>query len=236
MKHIAALALAACVLSACAVDLGTVEQSVETATLDVITTATGATDSQFGIRVLNSLNTGASNGGIQVRNEASNSGPKWAIHAVANGFNGNNWGLLVGAKNATNNIALQTNHGDVVLNADSGQSRLIRNVTLGSSNDHLRTLWGHSSLLGAAPMLACGIGATVVGVDVGGVLTTGSDATSCVLTFSRTFNREVSCVVTARSGTPVAYAVTGTALTLVSVESSAKYDYRCDCIGGGGCQ
>lgn len=220
--------LTACVGS----DLSTAEQPVETYAEWLI--APGGGDVNYSLLVDNGVDTGTHNYGIQVRNQAS-SGQKFGIHVNANGANGTNYGILVGASNGQNNRALQTNHGDVILNADSGKTQITRNVSLGSTNDHLRTLWGHSSLMGTAPTIACGAGASVVGVDAGGVVTAG-DALSCTLTFSRAFNREVSCTVTARDGVLVSYSVAGTALTLTSAAVGSRYDYRCDCIGGGGCQ
>lgn len=232
--------LATTLLSCVTDELDTVSVSQEAALpqagLTIVAPDHGTpTSTNYALYVLNSLATGAANYGIQVKNEASNNGPKFALHAVANGANGTNYGLLVGASNGGNNVALKTNHGDVILNADSGLFRANRNTTLGSTNDHTRTSWGHGSIRGTAPNLACGTGATVVGTDSRGVVRIGFDATACAITFSRPYARETTCTVTARDGEPFQYDVTGTQLALAAVSPGAAYDYSCDCVGGGGC-
>lgn len=85
----------------------------------------------------------------------------------------------------------------------------------------------------AAPALtSCGGGTpTIVGNDLAGVVTTGTSATGCVVTFASAKSAVPACVVTHQvapaTSTP-AYSVTATAITLVQAsQSSVKFNYVC---------
>lgn len=197
----------------------------------------GAEDGvNYGLIVDNNLDDGTLNYGVQVRNSSDASGTHYGLHVNTDGFGGANFGILAGATNGTANVALQTNHGDVVLNAQSGVFRTnATSVSLGATNLAKVFRWGHDIAMGTSPAPACGTGAIVTGTDSRGVITAGSDASSCVLTFSRTFSRTVTCIVTPRDGVVVPYAVSSTSLTLPSVAPGSSYDFSCSCVGSPSC-
>lgn len=216
-------------------DFAAVEQPISYA--EWLIAPGGAADGvNYGLIVDNNTSDGTLNYGIQVRNSSTASGQHFGLHVNTNGISGGtNYGILVGADGGAQNVALKTNHGDVVLNAESGVMRSNGNTTLGSTNSNLRTGWGHESVRGNPPTLNCGTGAVVTGADTRGFVTAGGDAASCVLTFSRTFYRSVSCIVTARDAVAPTYQVSNTAL-VIAVAPSATYDYDCECVGGASCQ
>jgi hypothetical protein len=74
----------------------------------------------------------------------------------------------------------------------------------------------------------CGTSPTVTGGSTAFVVTTGSGATGCILTFSGTKTNVPTCVVSGQNSTEFAYTVSATAITLGSgTAASTKYDVIC---------
>lgn len=88
---------------------------------------------------------------------------------------------------------------------------------------------GHLRSTGTAPTLtSCGTSPTIAGGDLAGVVTTGSGATTCTITFSRTFTSAPSCyfLPTGTATMPV-YTVSATAITVTTDIASTTYSYGC---------
>jgi hypothetical protein len=90
---------------------------------------------------------------------------------------------------------------------------------------------------GTAPAAtSCGSSPTVTGTNQAGKIITGSGATGCILTFHAGtvwLSNDVTCVVTARSGTQPSYTPALTTLTLNTAAASATYDYWCTATSNG---
>jgi hypothetical protein len=90
---------------------------------------------------------------------------------------------------------------------------------------------------GTAPAAtSCGSSPTVTGTNQAGKIITGSGATGCILTFHAGtvwLSNDVTCVVTARSGTQPSYTPASTTLTLNTAAASATYDYWCTATSNG---
>jgi hypothetical protein len=94
------------------------------------------------------------------------------------------------------------------------------------------TVKGHSLVAGATPVLSsCGSSPAVSGSDNAGLITTGSGATACTLTFATAYVAEPYCTVTGESAT-VTYSKTKSAIT-ISAGAGVKIDYQCIGQSGG---
>lgn len=80
----------------------------------------------------------------------------------------------------------------------------------------------------APALTSCGTSPAVVGSDVAGVVTTGSAATTCTITFARTYTTAPSCyfLPTGTATMPV-YTVSATAITVATDIASTVYNYGC---------
>jgi hypothetical protein len=139
------------------------------------------------------------------------------VTATAGGTTGNNW--------------TTTGTGDLV----SGDALTVaNNATLGDANPDTVNEWGHIVAQGTAPGLTtCGTSPTITGSDSAGYFTTGSGATTCTITFSRTWTVAPSCVVeTSGSATEPTYTVSATAITTTVDIASTKYFYICSGVTG----
>lgn len=90
---------------------------------------------------------------------------------------------------------------------------------------------------GGTPVLsACGTTPAIVGSDTAGVVTMGTTATGCVITFATAYVGVPFCVVTWQA-TPLAsqsYTVTATAITTVQTSTSSNLlNYTCIARSGG---
>ena len=105
-------------------------------------------------------------------------------------------------------------------------------LTLGpaQSNGELSiTGTAHLKGVGTAPALtSCGTSPSIAGSDVAGVVTTGSGATTCTLTFAATYTTAPSCffLPTGTATMPV-YTVSATAITVTTDIASTVYNYGC---------
>lgn len=99
---------------------------------------------------------------------------------------------------------------------------------------HLRS--GPDQTGGAAPALStCGTGPAIQAGsnDQAGRLVTGSGATTCTITFARTYGSAPACVVSAEVATQPTYTVSATAITFATSIASTAYHYNCRGIGSG---
>lgn len=90
----------------------------------------------------------------------------------------------------------------------------------------------HVLSLGKAPAVSsCGGGSpAITGTDFGGVITMGTSATGCTLTFAKAYVATPWCVVTSQTSTatPVAYTPSLTTLTETQVSTSSNLvNYIC---------
>lgn len=91
---------------------------------------------------------------------------------------------------------------------------------------------------GTAPALtSCGTGSpTIIGTDIAGLVTAGTAATGCVITFKYPYISAPFCTVTWQ-GTPLlsqSYVITNTAITLTQTSTSGdKINYMCMAQNGG---
>lgn len=138
------------------------------------------------------------------------------------------------ASGAQSNIALVTFDGDVVFNSSSGATAIAGNATIGDTNTDLATIWGHTMSLGTAPTpSACGAGPTVAGTDRDMKVTPGAGATTCTLTFSRTYTVAPVCVNFPEGGavSPTC-TISATAITCTVAVASAVYNFHCEGTSG----
>ncbi|HYM32300.1 MAG TPA: hypothetical protein VEU47_13425 [Candidatus Cybelea sp.] len=93
-------------------------------------------------------------------------------------------------------------------------------------------------ITGATPpvLTSCGTSPTIVGSDTDGLITMGTTATGCIITFASPYVSAPFCVVTWQA-TPLAsqsYTVTNTAITTVQTSTSNnKLNYHCVAQSGG---
>lgn len=98
-----------------------------------------------------------------------------------------------------------------------------------NGGDQITVGTGHVRGTGTAPALtSCGTAPAVLGSDVAGVVTTGSAATTCTITFARTYTTVPSCyfLPTGTATMPV-YTVSATAITVTTDIASTVYNYGC---------
>jgi hypothetical protein len=91
------------------------------------------------------------------------------------------------------------------------------------------TVTGHIKGTGTAPALtSCGTSPAIAGSDLAGVVTTGSAATTCTITFAATYTTAPSCffLPTGTATMPV-YTVSATAITVTTDIASTVYNYGC---------
>jgi hypothetical protein len=113
--------------------------------------------------------------------------------------------------------------GDIVQKNGSTFVELI----LANGHDWLYGLQLSSSNLSAG----CGSGASITGTDRAGTVTFGTGATTCVITFLASWNKNPTCTVTSETaGISVGYALAPTTLSITAT-SSDSYDYNCKCVG-----
>lgn len=93
---------------------------------------------------------------------------------------------------------------------------------------------GHFQYVNSTPPAAssCGTSPAVASgsSDAQGVVTEGTVATGCVVTFATAYATSPSCTVTSEAGLPIAYAVTTSAITITngaSALSGTKFHYLC---------
>lgn len=102
---------------------------------------------------------------------------------------------------------------------------------LGDSQSDLTNVYGHYMSLGTAPVLtSCGGGATIVGNDQAGIVSIGTVATGCVITFATSYGANApACVVTSGSGIVFSYTVAATVITVTAIGalSSTTLIYNC---------
>jgi hypothetical protein len=118
--------------------------------------------------------------------------------------------------------------GGVWVEWDSVQNALIASPG-DSVGDRIINSTGHVRGNGTAPVLSgCGTNPAIAGSDVAGVVTTGSAATTCTLTFARTYTTAPSCffLPTGTATQPV-YTVSATAITVTTDIASTVYNYGC---------
>lgn len=92
---------------------------------------------------------------------------------------------------------------------------------------------GHIVSTGAAPVVsACGAGATIIGSDLAGTVTTGAATTTCTITFNKAFTAAPTCVLgwPAANLASEAWSTTTTAIT-VTQTSAAGNPISYICIG-----
>lgn len=98
-----------------------------------------------------------------------------------------------------------------------------------NGGDQVISSTGHIKGTGTAPALtSCGTSPAIVGSDVAGVVTTGSAATTCTITFAATYTTAPSCffLPTGTATMPV-YTVSATAITVATDIASTVYNYGC---------
>ena len=100
------------------------------------------------------------------------------------------------------------------------------------------TFIGHtkSAPEGASPVLtSCGTGPTIQAgsSDAAGRFVNGSGATTCTLTFQRTYTQPPICVVSAEVATQPTWTVSATAITFATTIASTAYHYQCQAVGSG---
>jgi hypothetical protein len=106
------------------------------------------------------------------------------------------------------------------------------------STGTLQTFLGHVAAGTSPPVLtSCGSGSpTILGDDKDGVVTMGTSATGCVITFATAYTSAPLCTVSWQA-TPLAsqsYTVSTTALTTVQTSASGnKLNYHCTAQNGG---
>jgi len=88
---------------------------------------------------------------------------------------------------------------------------------------------GHLKASGTAPALtSCGTSPTISGSDVAGIITTGSGATTCTVTFAATYTTVPSCFfLPIGTATMPVYSVSATAITVATSIASTGYSYGC---------
>lgn len=93
------------------------------------------------------------------------------------------------------------------------------------------TTSNHMSFAGVSPSTtSCGTGAGFTGTDAAGVITPGSAAGGCTVTFSQPYKNSPACTVTERTDSLVnalSYTVSTTALTITQTSLSSIVDYHC---------
>lgn len=119
-----------------------------------------------------------------------------------------------------------TVHVPLINNA--GTTQLTGGVTI-SAKVLFNGATGHLATTGTAPTLTtCGTSPTITGSDIAGILTTGSAATTCTITFAATYTNEPVCMVEAIGiTTQPTYTVSATAITMTVDTASQKYYYFC---------
>ena len=109
----------------------------------------------------------------------------------------------------------------------------------GTENTYLLTfdsdddLWIFANQLlpstGAPALTACGTSPAISGTDRGGIVTEGTSATGCTLTFHTPATVAPGCTVSSQAGLVFSYTTSATALTITNVGalSSTKVSYTC---------
>lgn len=91
---------------------------------------------------------------------------------------------------------------------------------------------GHELAVGPAltssNLSACGTSPSVSGTDRAGHIVTGGTATTCTLTFNKTYTARPSCTLfTEGSATAPTCTVSATAITCTVAAATTTYDYSC---------
>src|SRR5262249_17335436 len=119
---------------------------------------------------------------------------------------------------------------------DTAQGTMFHVYTtaLGSAAAHVRfrvTAGGHIAQYSEpASVTGCGAGATLTnGFDSHGVITEGTAATGCTLTFGTPYLTPPTCTVSSRAGQVFSYVVSNNAITITNIGalSSTTLDYTC---------
>jgi hypothetical protein len=115
----------------------------------------------------------------------------------------------------------------------SKQVSFVGDTILGDANADTTTAWGHVVTQGTTPTLSsCGTGPTITGNDTAGIVV--PKATSCTVTFSRSFSTAPVCVCSSDGGSakliPLCAATT-TTLTLSNLDASGFEAYSYICVG-----
>jgi hypothetical protein len=107
-----------------------------------------------------------------------------------------------------------------------------------STPENLGLTVGHELLTGTAPTLTtCGStpSPSISGSDIAGKYTTGGTATTCTITFAKTYTNAPACLIhTEGNATQPTYTVSATAMTVTVDVAQTVYDYECFSIGAGG--
>jgi len=121
---------------------------------------------------------------------------------------------------------------------DAGDFLVNGNTTLGNANADLTTVFGHMLYNGTAPSKSAGCdgsgAATVTGTDAAFHSTTGTGATACTWTFSRTYTVAPTCTVFVEGGgaNPTC-TISATAITCTVAAASTVYHWMCATSSGG---
>jgi hypothetical protein len=118
---------------------------------------------------------------------------------------------------------------------DTSQGSMVQIYTtqIGHTDNHVRlrvSEAGHIGEYGPTPALsACGTGATLAnGADSNGVVSVGTTATGCTITFASPYNTAPTCMISSRAGSVFSYTVSTTAITITGATlSSSQLDYIC---------
>jgi len=147
-----------------------------------------------------------------------------------------------GTLSCTSDFAVNTNKFTVTASSGNtlvaGTLSVNGNPTLGDANADLSTVFGHVLYNGTAPSKNAGCdgsgAATVTGTDAAFHSTTGTGATACTWTFSRTYTVAPTCTVFVEGGgaNPTC-TISATAITCTVVAASTVYHWMCATSSGG---
>lgn len=182
---------------------------------------------------INSPTFGAGADGLQALRAVSGAGSA----VTGTGRNGGDITLSTGA--GGNGTSVNGNAGNMNLSvaaagAGAGSAgtngNFIFNVA-GSERFRLDAL-GHLRAPGTAPALtSCGSGPTISGSDTKGLVTVGTGATGCTITFNAAFTATPACTVTSQGAITFTYTVSTTAITAANAGigdlSSTLLNYTC---------
>lgn len=147
-----------------------------------------------------------------------------------------------GTLSCTSDFAVNTNKFTVTASSGNtlvaGTLSVNGNPTLGDANADLSTVFGHVLYNGTAPSKSAGCDgsgtATVTGTDAAFHSTTGTGATACTWTFSRTYTVAPTCTVFVEGGgaNPTC-TISATAITCTVAAASTVYHWMCATSSGG---
>lgn len=146
--------------------------------------------------------------------------------------------LLAGQRiylNATSSGTYTNTPGGTWIDFNSGNS-CVETVVGGKRTICLDTN-GHVRVPGSAPApTSCGTGTpTVVGSDIAGLITMGTSATGCTVTFNVAYNNPPFCTVTWQTNlAAMSYTVSASTIVITQTSTSGnKINYNCKAQGGG---